>query len=118
MTRAALPAYLLASVTGLAGMTAVLPVAGGATLPLGATDLPLAYVLPPLVGLALFQLVFGAVTGRWRGLRFWAVGLPVTAAIWGAGLVLMLGGHVTAIQALAGVSAAMMLAGLLAGGAR
>lgn len=110
----ALPAYLLAALIALSGAAGVLVAVGGATFPLGGIDMPYVYVLPPLVALALFQLIFGSTTGRWRGLRFWALALPVSAAIWGAGLVLLLEAQTTAVQALIGVAAAHVAAGLIA----
>lgn len=109
-----LPAWLLAALIALTGAAGVLAVAGGTTVPLGGTDLPLAYVLPPLVGLALFQLVFGTLAGRWRGLRYWLIALPLSAVIWGGALVLLLDGRLTVGQALAAAVAGHLAAGLVA----
>ena len=67
----ALPAYLLSAGLGLAGAAGILSAVAAQTVPLLGTQVPLAYLLPPIVGLALFQLVFGTCTGRWRGWRFW-----------------------------------------------
>lgn len=113
MTRP-LPAGLLACLIALGGAAGVLLAVGGAVLPMGGTDLPTAYVLPPLVALALFQLIFGALSGHWRGPRFWMVALPVSASIWGAGLWLLLDGRITAPQALAGTALAHLAAVLVA----
>lgn len=110
---ALLPPALLAALIAFGGAAGVLVVAGGAVLPLGGIDLPTAYLLPPLVALALFQLVFGALARRWRGLSFWLVALPVSALIWGAGLWLLLDARITVPQALAG-TAIGHLAALLA----
>ena len=55
--------------------------------PGGSVDhIPMVLVLPPLAGLALFQLVFGLVTGIGRGWRFWALGLPLVYAAVAVGL--------------------------------
>ncbi|TGN50207.1 hypothetical protein E4L95_17615 [Paracoccus liaowanqingii] len=111
---APLPSGLLAALIALGGAAGVLVVAGGAVFPMGGTDLPAAYVLPPLVALALFQLVFGAMSGRWRGPGFWLAALPLTALIWGAGLWLLLDGRITAPQALAGTASALLAVLLVA----
>ena len=116
----ALPAWLLAALIALTGAAGVLVLAGGVTVPVGGTALPLAYALPPLVGLALFQLVFGLLARRWRGLGYWLVALPLSAAIWGGALALMLEGRLTATQALGLAVAGHLAAGLaaLAAGSR
>lgn len=113
MTRT-LPAAMLAALVALSGAAGVLVVAGGALVPVGGTDLPLAYILPPLVALALFQLIFGALSGFWRGPGFWLVALPVSAVIWGVGLWLLLDARITAPQVLAGTALAHLAAVLLA----
>lgn len=100
----ALPAYLLSAGLGLAGAAGILSAVAAQTVPLLGTQVPLAYLLPPIVGLALFQLVFGVCTGRWRGLRFWVAAIPLSAVIWGAALMALLGGHAS-WQAALGVAA-------------
>ena len=110
----ALPAFLLAACLGLAGAAGILSAVAAQTVPLLGTQVPLGYLLPPVVGLALFQLVFGTCTGRWRGWRFWVAALPLSAIIWGAGLVALLGGHVSWQAALGAAAAGHVLAGLTA----
>ncbi|MDM7459028.1 MAG: hypothetical protein P3W94_006685 [Paracoccus sp. (in: a-proteobacteria)] len=92
---------LAAPTAGLAAL-AVLLMLGGETFPIGPQRLPMAYALTPVAGLAVFQLVFGMLTGRWRGGRYWLVALPVSALIWGTGLVLLLEGLVRPAHLLAG----------------
>ena len=75
---------------------------------------PLAYLLPPIVGLALFQLVFGVCTGRWRGLWFWAAAIPLSAVMWGAALMALLGGHASWQAALGVAAVGHVAAGLAA----
>lgn len=84
---------LAAPAAGMAAL-AVLLTLGGETFPVGPRRLPMAYALTPVAGLAVFQLLFGTLTGRWRGGRYWMIALPVSAVIWGAGLVLLLEGMV------------------------
>ncbi|WP_405405760.1 hypothetical protein [Paracoccus sp. Ld10] len=109
-----LPAFLLSAGLGLAGAAGIIGAVAARTVPLMGTQIPLAYLLPPVVGLAVFQLVFGTATGRWRGWRFWAASLPVSATIWGAGLIALLGGYASWQIALGGAAAGHVLAGLTA----
>lgn len=113
MTRA-LPPFVLASLTALAGVWAFWTWVGGATFAAGPTRLPMAYALPPLLALALFQMVFAGLTGRWRGWRFWAVAGPVVAALWSLGVVAVITGQVPPALALAGVIGAALAFGLWA----
>lgn len=110
----ALPAYLLSAGLGLAGAAGVLSAVAAQTVPLLGTQVPLAYLLPPIVGLALFQLVFGACTGRWLGWRFWAAAIPLSAVIWGAALMALLGGHASWQAALGVAAVGHVAAGLAA----
>ena len=110
----ALPAYLLSAGLGLAGAAGILSAVAAQTVPLLGTQVPLAYLLPPIVGLALFQLVFGVCTGRWRGWRFWAAAIPLSAVIWGAALMALLGGHASWQAALGVAAAGHVAAGLAA----
>lgn len=45
--------------------------------------------LSPLAGMAVFQLLFGFGTGRWRNARFWMIAPLVTYAIVGLSFLLM-----------------------------
>lgn len=110
----ALPAYLLSAGLGLAGAAGILSAVAAQTVPLLGTQVPLAYLLPPIVGLALFQLVFGVGTGRWRGLRFWVAAIPLSAVIWGAALMALLGGHASWQAALGVAAVGHVAAGLAA----
>lgn len=110
----ALPAYLLSAGLGLAGAAGILSAVAAQTVPLLGTQVPLAYLLPPIVGLALFQLVFGVCTGRWRGLRFWVAAIPLSAVIWGAALMALLGGHASWQAALGVAAVGHVAAGLAA----
>ena len=110
----ALPAYLLSAGLGLAGAAGILSAVAAQTVPLLGTQVPLAYLLPPIVGLALFQLVFGTCTGRWRGWRFWAAAIPLSAVIWGAALMALLGGHASWQAALGVAAVGHVAAGLAA----
>lgn len=110
----ALPAYLLSAGLGLAGAAGILSAVAAQTVPLLGTQVPLAYLLPPIVGLALFQLVFGVFTGRWRGWRFWAAAIPLSAVIWGAALMALLGGHASWQAALGVAAVGHVAAGLAA----
>jgi hypothetical protein len=65
-----------------------------------------------LAALALFQLVFSGLTGRWRGWRFWAVSVPFAGAVWGLGLVAVLTGFVPLLLALGGVVLAHLAFGV------
>ncbi|MDM7459225.1 MAG: hypothetical protein P3W94_007730 [Paracoccus sp. (in: a-proteobacteria)] len=105
--------FLAAPAAGLAAL-AVLLMLGGETFPIGPQRLPMAYALTPVAGLAVFQLVFGMLTGRWRGGRYWLIALPVSALIWGTGLFLLLEGLVRPAPLLAGQFAAHTAAAGLA----
>lgn len=37
---------------------------------------PVLFYAAPLAGAALFQLIFGGITGKWRGWRFWLIAIP------------------------------------------
>ena len=113
MTRTLVP-FALACLAALAGVWAFWVWVGGATFAVGPTRLPMAYALPPLLALALFQMVFAGLTGRWRGWRFWAVAGPVVAAAWSLGVVAMITGHLAPVVALAGVAVAVLAFGLWA----
>lgn len=110
----ALPAYLLAALLGVAGAAGTLSAVAARTVPMLGTAVPLAYLLPPLVGLALFQLAFGLTAGRWRGWRFWAAALPLSVAIWGGCLIALLQGAATWRQAAVAAALGHVLAGLAA----
>ena len=109
-----LPPLFLAALPALAAGAGVLLVLGGETFPVGLTRLPMAYLLTPLAVLAVFQIVFGALTGRWRGWRFWALALPVSAILWGAGLILFLDGRAAPVPLLLAEAAAHLLVATLA----
>lgn len=113
MTRA-LPPFALGCLAALAGVWAFWVWVGGATFAVGPTRLPMVYALPPVLALALFQMVFARLTGRWRGWRFWAVAGPVVAALWSLGLVATITGQVPPALALAGVIGAALAFGLWA----
>lgn len=106
--------FLSATLAALAGVWAFWTLVGGATFALGPTRLPMIYALAPLLALALFQLVFSSLTGRWRGWRFWAAAGPVVGAMWSLGLAATLAGHVAPVVALTGATAAAVAFGLFA----
>lgn len=109
-----LPAFAAASLVALLGAAGFVLLAGGTTFSVGLAQIPLVYVLTPLVALALFQLVFGLSTRRWRGSRFWMAALPLSAVMWGVGLYLMLDGWLTPRAALWAEAVAHLAAGLVA----
>jgi hypothetical protein len=113
MTRA-LPPFALACLATVAGVWAFWVWVGGATFAVGPTRLPMVYALPPVLALALFQMVFAGLTGRWRGWRFWAVAGPVVAAVWTLGVVATITGQLAPLPALAGVTLAALAFGLWA----
>lgn len=113
MTRA-LPPFALACLAALAGVWAFWVWVGGATFAVGPTRLPMVYALPPVLALALFQMVFAGLTGRWRGWRFWAAAGPVVAALWSLGVVAVITGQAAPALALAGVAGAVLAFGLWA----
>lgn len=106
--------FLTGMLAALAAGWGWLVVVGGATFAIGPTRLPLAYVLTPLLGLALFQLVFGLLTGRWRGWRFWAIVAPFSAAVWGLDVVSAISAQLSPLPALLAVLAAHLTFGLWA----
>ncbi len=110
----AVGAFLVALLSAIVGVAAYWGWIGGATFAVGPTRLPLVFVMPPVLGLALFQLVFGAMTGCWRGWRFWAVAGPFAAATWGLGLTAAIGGFVSPTLSLALVLALTVGFGLFA----
>nr|WP_111298867.1 hypothetical protein [Paracoccus saliphilus] len=113
MTRS-LPAFAAAALVALTGAAGFVLLAGGTTFSVGMARVPLVYVLTPLVALALFQLVFGLTTRRWRGSRFWMVALPLSALLWGGGLYLVLEAWLTPRTVLWAEAAVHLVAGLLA----
>lgn len=113
MTRS-LPAFAAASLVALLGAGGFVVLAGGTTFSVGMARVPLVYVLTPLVALALFQLVFGVMAGRWRGTRFWMVALPLSALLWCVGLYMVLEAWLTPRAALWAEAAAHLAAGLTA----
>lgn len=113
MTRALAP-FALACLAALAGVWAFWVWVGGATFAVGPTRLPMVYALPPVLALALFQMVFAGLTGRWRGWRFWAAAGPVVAALWSLGVVAVITGQTAPALALAGVAGAVLAFGLWA----
>lgn len=113
MTRALAP-FALACLAAMAGVWAFWVWVGGATFPVGPTRLPMVYALPPVLALALFQMVFAGLTGRWRGWRFWAVAGPVVAALWTLGVVATNTGQLAPPGALAGVTLAALGFGIWA----
>jgi uncharacterized membrane protein YfcA len=74
-------AFALAFACAAASALAALWWIGVTTLRVPGTTVPAAYAAAPLVGLAVFQIVFGTLAGRWRGAAFWAAALPLTGAI-------------------------------------
>jgi hypothetical protein len=87
-------AFCLAFVAGLAATWVALGVAVLMVFRGPDTELPLAALVVPLVGIAVVQAVFVAMTGRWRGGRFWLWAMAATyglgtLAVWAetAGLV-------------------------------
>lgn len=113
MTRS-LPAFAAASLVALMGAGGFVLLAGGTTFSVGLAQIPLVYVLTPLVALALFQLAFGLSAHRWRGSRFWMVALPLSALLWGGGLYLVLEGWLAPRAALWAEAGAHLAAGLAA----
>ncbi|MBW7055828.1 hypothetical protein KY389_03850 [Paracoccus bogoriensis] len=109
-----LPPLFLAALPALAVGAGVLVVLGGETFPIGPTRLPMVYLVTPLAVLAVFQIVFGGLTGRWRGWRFWALALPVSAILWGTGLILFLDGRAAPVPLLLAEAAAHLLVAALA----
>ncbi|MFN3643281.1 MAG: hypothetical protein ACK4TB_10210 [Gemmobacter sp.] len=93
---------------------AVLVATGLTTLRVPGTTVPAAYALAPLAGLAVFQLGFGALTGRWRGAAFWAAALPLTAAVGGLALAAALVRLVTLETAMVSAAAVLFAFGLWA----
>lgn len=119
-----LVAFALAAAAALAGTAGYVWLAAEGRLVAPLDHVPIIYVAPPVLMLALFQIVFGAITGRWRGWRFWAVAVPFVALVWLLGLIAVLTANVHAGAALAAVLAAKVAFGLWAlratepGGAR
>lgn len=109
-----LPPLILAALPALAAGAGAVLLLGGETFPAGPTRLPMVYVLTPLAVLAVFQIVFGALTGRWRGWRFWALALPVSAILWGAGLILFLDGRAAPLALLLAEAVAHLLVATIA----
>ncbi|MFN6980086.1 MAG: hypothetical protein ACK4OP_18285, partial [Gemmobacter sp.] len=93
---------------------AVLVAVGLTTLRVPGTTVPAAYALAPLAGLAVFQLAFGLLTGRWRGAAFWAAALPLTAAVGGLALAAALARLVPLGTATAAAAAVLFAFGLWA----
>ncbi|MFN3294591.1 MAG: hypothetical protein ACK414_14260 [Gemmobacter sp.] len=106
--------FLSATLAALAGVWAFWALVGGATFAVGPTRLPMVYALAPLLALALFQLVFSGLTGRWRGWRFWAAAGPVAASLWTLGVAAALTGYAAPAVALAGATAVTLAFGLFA----
>jgi hypothetical protein len=113
MSRAIGP-FLSGVLAALAGGWGWLALVGGSTFVAGPTRLPMVYALTPVLGLALFQLVFSGLTGRWRGWRFWAVALPFSACIWTLGVAVAITGQAAPLTALLGVLALHLAFGLWA----
>ncbi|MBF5078287.1 hypothetical protein F1642_03565 [Paracoccus sp. NBH48] len=110
----ALPAYLLSAGLGLAAAAGILSAVAAQTVPparhAGAAGLSAAAdrrdgAVP--AGLR-------ACTGRWRGWRFWAAAIPLSAVIWGAALMALLGGHASWQAALGVAAVGHVAAGLAA----
>jgi len=106
--------FLSGALAALAGGCGWLAVVGGATFAMGPMRLPMVYALTPLLGLALFQLVFSGLTGRWRGWRFWAVALPFSACLWALGVAVAITAQAAPLTALLGVLALHLAFGLWA----
>jgi ABC-type multidrug transport system permease subunit len=109
-----LPAFALASLAALAGGWAFMAGVGGQTFAVGLVRMPVIYLLTPLLALALFQIVFGALSGLWRGWRFWAAALPFAMTVWGFGLVLSLSANAPPATALALVVVVLLAFGIWA----
>ncbi|WP_410217538.1 hypothetical protein [Paracoccus sp. (in: a-proteobacteria)] len=110
----ALPAFAVASLVALSGAAGFARLVGGATFAMGQTQVPVIYVAPPLIGLALFQLVFGLLCTRWRGLRFWLTALPMSTILWVGGLYLLLEGRIEGRVFLGAEVMVHLMAGLIA----
>jgi hypothetical protein len=104
------PAFALGAGTAVA----VLLWLGQTALRLPGTTVPAAYAAAPLAGLAVFQIAFGLIARRWRGLLFWAAALPVKAAVTALALTSALTARVAAPVALAAALSALFLFGLWA----
>lgn len=113
MSRALGP-FFAAFALAMLGCWGLFELVRGETFPAGPTRLPMLYVLPPLAGLALFQLLFGGLTGLWRGARFWVTALAIVAPVWASGLALVLDARLSPLAGLGLVLALLALAGLIA----
>ncbi len=103
----ALPTWLTFVLAYMAGLAAAWFVLGQTAGRYFAPDLSasaervviLGAVLAPLAGLALFQLVFGLLTRRWRSLWFWLVAPIIVYIVLAGAMALLLRGMITMPEA-------------------
>lgn len=107
-------AFAAAFAPAAAAALAVLWWMGGTTLRIPGTTVPAAYAAAPLAGLAVFQIAYGALARRWRGMTFWAAALPVTGAVTALALAAVLTAHLAPPVALALALAVLFVFGLWA----
>jgi hypothetical protein len=98
-------AFLLAYVAGLVATWMALGLVVTTVFKGPDTEVPLLVLILPVVGLAVFQLLFGSMTGRWRGWQFW---------LWAGGLAYGLGGLTVWTSTMGWVGAPAALAGFVA----
>lgn len=108
------PAFAVAFACAAAAALAALWWIGGTTLRIPGTTVPAAYAAAPLAGLAVFQMVFGALAARWRGAAFWAAALPLTGAVVALALAATLTAAVVPAAAVAAALATLFAFGLWA----
>jgi hypothetical protein len=71
-------AFILAFVAGVAAFWLALGSIVGAVLRGPDSTLPYVVLALPLLGIAVFQLIFARITGLWRDARFWLWAVPAT----------------------------------------
>lgn len=94
-------AFILAFLAGLAATWVVLGVVVMAVFRGPDTELPLAILILPLVGLAVFQLIFVSLTRHWRGVRYWIVAGGLVYGLGGLALWASVAGWISALASLA-----------------